>query len=334
MEYNFVNARMFRQGAWPFHGDYHTVAAQRYIPNPDPQTAATIPWVANIKSVDSNAVFYSAFTDNRDVRGYVWAGVTNTAFTPAATLQGESGADIPMPCAAPEPPPVPDPKAPFVSGPGNSPRSRDQNVYAAATLPGLLVESASASKPTRVAVGANTVYIKRAYIVTVYNVTPGPDKRAYRLTIANQPPGSDALPGFASWNRCDAGTSCTRLTEIVTPVEPRSSITRTVYISSTEPRPRVLVNVNEIDGAGLQGYVILNANPNIPTRSTSPTAIWPAFSPGRSTNPTSRGDRSQRRESTLANPEVVPVSELEDAPNRVPGDQVPGDQVPRPRSCA
>ncbi len=84
VEYNFINARMFKQGAWPFHGDYHTVASRRYLPNPDPDpvTAAATPWVANTAwspntpAFDSNAVFYSAFTDNRDVRGYVWAGPT------------------------------------------------------------------------------------------------------------------------------------------------------------------------------------------------------------------------------------------------------------------
>ncbi len=98
VEYNFINARMFKQGAWPFHGDYHTVASRRYVPNPDPAAAATIPWVANTASLDSNAIFYSAFTDNRDVRGYVWAGPANTAFTPSGvTAQGESGAEVPVP---------------------------------------------------------------------------------------------------------------------------------------------------------------------------------------------------------------------------------------------
>jgi len=250
LEYNFVNARMFKLGAWPFHGDYHVVAGQRYRPNPDPnpENVKAMPWVPNTTSSDSHAVFYSAFTDNRDVRGYVWAGPTNTSFTPTVTQEAEPGVEVPVACAVTQPAA---PDADLVWAPGNSPRSRDQNVYAAATLPGLLVESPSGSKPTG--------NLGRAYVVTVYNLTDRTTN--YQLSIANQPAG-----GSASWARCETGP-CS-VDSIVSTIARRSSISRTVYVVSTELRPRIVVSVAEqapLAGPTAQtGSVILNADPNAP----------------------------------------------------------------------
>jgi len=289
LEYNFVNARMFKQGAWPFHGDYHAVAGQRY--RPDPSTPGA--WVANTRPSDSHAVFYSAFTDNRDVRGYVWASPANSTFTPAGVVvaQGESGSEVYASCD-------PNPTTPTDAwDPGNSPRSRDQNVYAAATLPGLLVESPSGSKPTGT--------LGRAYVVTVYNLTDTATN--YRLSIANQP-----AEGSASWERCAEGACAgdSIVSTIDSTVTRRSSISRTVYVVSTQPRPRIVVNVVEqapLAGPTAQtGSVILNADPNAPAIE-QPDGNLAAITDYELYQPAILTRQVISYSTSLLNPDVVPV---------------------------
>ena len=252
LEYNFANARMFQRGAVPFNGDYHSVTGQRYRPS---ETTAGA-WIRNTLPSTSHAVFYSAFTDNRDVQGYVWAGPPGTSFTSSGTTQqGETGIETLAAC-------VPSTETSLdqtIWTPNDSPRSRYQNVYAATTLPGLVVATPSASKPTG--------NLERAYVVFAQNLT-GQDRR-YEIVIANQPP--DATPpgtGRASFRpdvnnvsdaTCVVGTDCRTIRVDI----PRgSSVTRTAYVRSSQPRPRIVVTVTEIGGAQT-GSVILNANPNV-----------------------------------------------------------------------
>ena len=93
LEFNFVNGRMYRTGTTPFNGDYHVIASQRYlqtdsgtwIRNAGP--AGTNP---NLGPMTSNAMFYAAFPDNRDVRGFVWLGLSSTPYTPGGTTTQEA----------------------------------------------------------------------------------------------------------------------------------------------------------------------------------------------------------------------------------------------------
>ena len=251
LEYNFANARIFQKGAVPFNGDYHALTGQRYRPSPTTPGA----WIRNTASSTSNAIFYSAFTDNRDIQGYVWAGPPATAFTPAGvTSEAENGFELASTCTAS----TETSQDITVWIPTDSPRSRYQNIYAATTLPGLVVTSPSGSKPT----GA----VDRAYVVFAQNLTT--QDRTYLFEVANQP--SDAPPsgtGRASFRpddsnvsgaSCVAGTDCRKIQVLI----PRgSSTTRTVYVRSSQPRPRIVVNVTETTGTQT-GSVILNANPN------------------------------------------------------------------------
>ena len=134
-------ARLFQKGAVAFNGDYHAVAGQRYRPS---ETIAGA-WIRNTAPSTSHALFYSAFTDNRDVQGYVWAGPPATSFTPAGvTQQGESGSRPSARAARPR-----RRRATKPCGPPATVRARAyQNIYAAATFPGLVVTSPSArSRP-------------------------------------------------------------------------------------------------------------------------------------------------------------------------------------------
>ncbi|HET7696008.1 MAG TPA: HYR domain-containing protein [Vicinamibacterales bacterium] len=252
LEFNFLNARLFQKGAVPFNGDYHAVASQRYRPSETTPGA----WIRNTAPSTSHSIFYSAFTDNRDVQGYVWAGPPSTSFTPAGvTQEAESGIETLSSCT----PSLETSLDQTVWTANDSPRSRYQNIYAATTLPGLVVATPSASKPT----GA----LERAYVIFVQNLT-GQDRR-FEISVANQPP--DAPPsgtGRASFRPdvdnvpdtgCVAGTDCRK---IQVDIARASSVTRTVYVRSTQPRPRILVTVAEIGGTQT-GSIILNANPSV-----------------------------------------------------------------------
>jgi len=252
LEFNFLDPRLFQQGTVAFNGDYHALAGQRYRPS---ETTAGA-WIRNTQPSTSHAIFYSAFTDNRDVEGYVWAGPPGTSFTPAGGKQEpDTGFEVATACTV-----SPDTNLDTtVWTASDSPRSRYQNVYAATTLPGVVVATPSGSKPT----GS----VERAYVVFAENLTL--QDRQYQFSVDSQP--VDAPPagtGRASFRpdnpnvsdaSCVAGTDCRKIQVVI----PRnSSATRTVYVRSSQPLPRILVSVTEIGGTQT-GSVVLNANPGI-----------------------------------------------------------------------
>ena len=295
LEYSFINARMFKNGQVPFHGDYHAVTGQRY------RASETTPgaYVRNTAPSTNHAVFYSAFTDNREAQGYLWAGPPSTSFTPASTLVGESGEDPSVACT-----PSDTTADTTVWAPGDSTRSRYQNIYAAATLPGLIVASPSASKPTGT--------LERAFVIFVHNLT-GQD-RTYRFSIANQP--ADASPvgtGRASFRQddpnvptssCADGAPCAALDVTISRA---SSVTRTVYVRSIEKRPRIVVRVEEQGGAGQTGSVILNANPDI-SEIESPDGGLPDIMAYELYEPDVLTRQTTLYSSSLTNPDVTPVT--------------------------
>lgn len=334
IEFNFINARMFRKGTVPFHGDYHAVAARRHRPSDQDPTL----WVPNFARVGpngtafedtTNAVFYSAFTDNRDATGYLWASspdglLGKSSFTPA--MQGEVADETPQECV-----PVTTEggvgtgELVTVVGRTDNTRSRFQNIYAAASLPGLIVTSPSAGKPS-------TANLERAYAVFIRNLTA--QDRTYTLAIENQPP--DAAPpgsGRASWRQadvtytCDDGAACRRLTAVV----PRgSSITRTVYVTSSVPRPRILVTVTEQVTGGQFGSVVLNGRPEI----ENPDG---AGLPDIFTQETYQPDIITRQyaffDAAFSNPDIVPAliatPQLEYPVFGMPREEYPREEYPR-----
>lgn len=320
LELSFLNARMFQSGNVPFHGDYHAVAAQRYRPSETTPGA----YVRNTAPSTSHAVFYSAYTDNRDVQGWVWAGTPPTSFTPAFGLSGESGTETPTVCT----PSGETTQDTTVWTPNDAPRSRYQNIYAAATFPGLIVASPSGSKPTGT--------VERAYVVIAHNLTP--DDRTYRFSIANQP--ADAPPagtGRAAFRPddpavpaegCVDGAPCTAIDVTI----PRtSSVTRTVYVKSGLSRPRIVVRVQE-QGGDQSGSVILNPNPDVPEIET------PGGLPDILQFELYQPDILQRQStiflSGLVNPDVTPVAGIQNPRIEYPRIEYPRIEyttVPTPR---
>lgn len=320
LEFNFVNARIFQKGAVPFNGDYHAIAGQRYRPS---ETTAGA-WIRNTAPSTSHAIFYSAFTDNRDVQGYVWAGPPSTSFTSSGvSQQGESGIETLASCTPSTETNLDD----TVWTANDSPRSRYQNIYAAATMPGLVVASPSASKPT----GS----LERAYVIFVQNLT-GQD-RQYQVIVANQPP--DAPPngtGRASFRpdlpnvsdaTCAPGTDCRTINVNI----PRgSSITRTVYVRSSVARPRITVNVAEVGGALQTGSVILNANPAI-TEVENPDSFenLPDILSFENYQPDVLSRQVSSYTTGVVNPDVTPISGVQNPRIEYPRIEFPRIEYPR-----
>ena len=230
LQVNPPNLPMFKQGTAPFLGDYIDIAGP---PAFVPQPGGT--WAYNTAPA-KDAVFHAAWTDNRDVRPPAdgnWAH-----YTPVGSSGGTSVFD---PTKT---------QPPCVDGQAGM---RNQNIYTAKILQGLVVTTPSNAKQL-------TMAFPRIFATVVQNATEF--TKSYRLTISNQP-----LGGRASFLRDNV------LSTIDVSLAPRSSASRPVFITSTDPKARVTVSVAEIaapNGAltlnGLTGSVIFNpdvSNPDV-----------------------------------------------------------------------
>ncbi len=105
--------------------------------------------------------------------------------------------------------------------------------------------------------------LPRGFVVFAQNTTNV--VKTFRFTIAGQPPG-----GRAEFSQL---ASNPRLLQVDARVPPRSSVSRTVYVTSSDPAARVPVAIVEVSGpggnpvpGGLEGRVVLNPdieNPDI-----------------------------------------------------------------------
>ena len=235
-QFNPVNYPLFKGGTWPFLGDYIDIApAPVFILNYNSGQ-----WKYNSEP-SNTSVFHLAWTDNRDVRPP--ASGDWTVYAPPNSLQN------------------------YPFGQTNSCTSyekagmRNQNIYTSAITRGIIVGSPGNTKPLgtlgRTPDGKR---IPRAFVVFVKNTTSG--IRSFRLTVANQPRnGRASFLEFVDLFKLDVKIAA------------YSSITRSVFVDSTDPKATVEVDVAEIDkpdgqpiSGGLQSYVVLNPeieNPEI-----------------------------------------------------------------------
>ena len=143
---------------------------------------------------------------------------------------------------------------------GNSQNTgmRNQNVYTSAITEGIIVGSPGNSKQ---------LDLERTFVVFVKNTTA--EERSFRLMI-DEPSGVSA--SFKQFED---------LEELDVTIGPYSTISRTVYASSSNRRASVRIDVVEIDApggdpiiiGGLEGYVVLNPDP------TNPDALDPDYVP-------------------------------------------------------
>ncbi|MCJ7488180.1 MAG: Ig domain-containing protein, partial [Candidatus Aminicenantes bacterium] len=186
-------------------------------------------WRFNTAASD-NALFHVAWTDNRDVRPP--SNGNWAQYAPPTSMGNEA---------------YESPGRPVCMG-GQQPGMRNQNVYTAQLVSGIEAGSPTNSKTL-------DLDVPRAFAVFVKNKTW--DMRSFRLSIAAQPPGGQA--SFLQFELLDY---------LDVSIAPNSTISRQVFVSSTNPKASVLVNIDEIsepDGTilsnGVKSSILLNGDP-------------------------------------------------------------------------
>jgi hypothetical protein len=234
LQVNPPNLPLFKQGSAPFMGDYLDVAASpSFLPGDQPGA-----WKFNTDPSRAIA-FHAVWTDNRDVRPP--ANGDWTDYTPPIS-PSSSGLSIF------------DPTKPQPACRTGQAGMRNQNVYTARITQGLVITSPSNAKTLGT--------LQRAFPIDVGNSTTR--LRVYRLTIPSQPKG-----GKASFLEVPVAGMPDPLTTLDVAVAPGSSISRMVFVRSTETLAAVRVNVDEIGAVGaaqllnggLQGSLAFNPDP-------------------------------------------------------------------------
>ena len=250
---NPPNLPMFQKGTAPFIGDYVDITA---APNFVVNAAGT--WTYNTATSVTPPIFHATWTDNRDVRvpledangdGNPW-----NDYAPVGAFGGTASIFDPTKV-------VPQCIA------GNA-GSRNQNIYTARITGGLLVGSPGNSKRLgfRLDESGNpqTELIQRSFVVFAQNASD--ETKRFRFTITSQPVG-----GRASFDQFTA----LPLTSVDAEIPYRSTASRTVYATSTDPRAVINITVAElvlvgsqwqVKSGGLSGTIVLNPdidNPDI-----------------------------------------------------------------------
>ncbi len=222
LQFNPPNLPLFALGTTPFIGDYIDVAARTIIPVRNLNGSSG--W--RYTRPGDEAVFHLVWTDNRDVKPPAdgqWANYTPPTFA------GSGG------------PSTFDPNQPApVCTPGQA-GMRNQNIYTSRVTPGLVAGTPANAKQL-------STTLQRAFVVFAQNTTS--EHAAYRFRILDQPVG-----GHASFLQFDALPATAGQYDTVAVLEPllapaKSSVARTVYVTSTDPRAQVRVEVVQVAAAG------------------------------------------------------------------------------------
>jgi hypothetical protein len=259
-KFNVPNLPLFDSGQEPFLGDYIDV-----VPSPAFLPSGTS-WVYNF-TPSVNPQFHATWTDNRDV--VPPANGNWEDYTPAVPINTKS---------------VFDPGATLPNCQIGQEGMRNQNIYTAQITGGLVAGAPGNFKPLGTTVfNGKTVPFQRAFAVEAQNVTSA--SLNVRFSIANQPTGGTA--SFLQFSQ---------LTTLDVTVPAFSSVSRSVFVTSTNADATVTVNViqiNSIGGSqttnGLSSATVLNpdvTNPNITNPNvTNPNITNPNITNFEVTNP-------------------------------------------------
>jgi alpha-tubulin suppressor-like RCC1 family protein len=246
-KFNVPNLPLFAQGAEPFLGDYiEVVPSPLFVPSGNG-------WAYNFKP-SVNPLFHATWTDNRDVvppANGNWADYTPPfiAGTPQPQMSIFEPGQTVLACRT------------------GQEGMRNQNIYTAQISGGLVVGAPGNAKPlgtttfTNPVTGVNSVVpFQRAFAVEAQNITG--QQIFVRFTIANQPTGGSA--SFLQFSQ---------LTTLDITIPQYSSVSRSVFVTSTNPLATVTVNIAQISAIGgsvvtngLSATAVLNpdaTNPNI-----------------------------------------------------------------------
>jgi len=280
LQFHASGLQLFSLGTVPFNGDYIDVAtAPAFVP------LSGGGWAYNLQAPEP--VYQVSWTDNRDVLPPEDGDWTN--YTPP-NLGGD-------------PTSVFDPLQDRPSCIPGQAGMRNQNVYSARLTRGLFVGALGNAKPLGNALapdGTTTFLIDRGFVVQVQNALE--EVRTYRLTIENQPEG-----GRASFSQFPLDGFPDPLVSIDVSIPPFSTISRTVYVKSTDENARVSVSVLQVtapggavvppSAGGLQGSVVLNPDPSNPSIA-NPSIANPSIANAEVYNPTTAAP-------SIANPSIA-----------------------------
>ncbi|MGB2669877.1 MAG: putative Ig domain-containing protein, partial [Candidatus Acidiferrum sp.] len=259
-KFNVPNLPLFDSGQEAFLGDYiDIVPTPMFVPSGNSWTYNFMPSV--------NPLFHATWTDNRDVvpppPGGSWENYT--APVVAGALSVENGQLLP----------------PCINGEEGM---RNQNIYTSQITGGLVVGAPGNAKPLGTTTfNGKTVPFQRAFPVEAQNSTAAPLN--VRFTIASQPTGGTA--SFLQFSK---------LTTLDVTVPAYSSVSRSVFATSTNAEATITVNVAQITAIGgsvvsngLTSTAVLNpdiTNPNITNPNiTNPNITNPNITNAEVTNP-------------------------------------------------
>ena len=260
LQFNRPNLKLYAGGTRPFVGDYIDIAGLAMIG----QHASPQAWLPNDGSSGLTAAltFYAAWTDNRDAK------VGPALPEPIADPTEEEDDRNKVQYAAPG--------STCTPAQANLTGTRDANVYEARISPGVFVAAPANSKPS--ISGDQRAFSVLVQNNTVQNAAGKKESRTFRLHIDNQPTGGAAsfvqfpyqLPLPPPPQKPVLATPLNVTDTIFVSVPPKSSITRTVYVVSTEKYPQIRVSVTEQGvppgTAPLAGAALLNPdveNPDV-----------------------------------------------------------------------
>ncbi len=218
LQVNPPNLPMFRLGTVPFIGDYIDVA-----PSPAFVPTSGGGWAFNTAAGAEFPVFHAVWTDNRDVRPPLDGNWQN--YTPP-TINGQlPGTSLFDPS-----------QTVSVCLAGNA-GSRNQNIYTARISGGLLVGSPGNAKPM-------SPTVQRGFVVFAQNQTTV--TKRFRMTVLAQPPGGRA--SFEQFPRPEDALPWPAPTTVIdVKVPARSTASRTVYATSTDPKAQLAISVLEVE---------------------------------------------------------------------------------------
>ncbi len=259
-KFNVPNLPLFDSGQEAFLGDYIDI-----VPSP-----AFLPsgssWAYNFMP-SVNPLFHATWTDNRDVvpppPGGSWENYT--APVVAGALSVENGQPLPR----------------CINGEEGM---RNQNIYTSQITGGLVVGAPGNAKPLgNTTFNGKSVPFQRAFPVEAQNSTAAPLN--VRFTIASQPTGGTA--SFLQFSK---------LITLDVTIPPYSSVSRSIFATSTNAEATITVNVAQITAIGgsvvsngLTSTAVLNpdiTNPNITNPNiTNPNITNPNITNAEVTNP-------------------------------------------------
>jgi hypothetical protein len=247
-KFNVPNLPLFAEGSEPFLGDYvEVVPSPLFVPSGNG-------WAYNF-TPSVNPLFHATWTDNRDVVPPPDGDWVH--YTPPI-IAGTTG---------PQPSIFEPGQNQLACTPGHE-GMRNQNIYTAQITGGLVVGAPGNAKPLGTTTFTNpttgvtsTVPFQRAFAVEAQNVTSV--QIFVRFTIANQPVGGTA--SFLQFSK---------LTTLDITVPAYSSVSRSVFVTSTNALASITVNVAQISAIGgsvvtngLSASAVLNADPTNPNIS-------------------------------------------------------------------